>query len=63
MEDFEETERERPAFMGPMARGFYSREGYFIDVPADDKLAAASPHATIFTKIQKIIFFYIADVV
>lgn len=53
VEDFEETERERPAFMGPMARGFYSREGYFIDVPADDKLAAASPHVAKFTHEER----------
>jgi hypothetical protein len=43
VEDFEETERERPEFEGPKARGYYSREGHFIPIHEDDKLAAAAP--------------------
>lgn len=43
VEDFEQTERERREFKGPKVKGFYSAEGHFIPVSADDKLAAAAP--------------------
>lgn len=53
VEHFESTERERPEFRGPLARGFYSREGYFVDVLSDDKLASAAPLSRKFTHEER----------
>ena len=53
VEDYEETERTRREFKGPLARGFYSREGYFLDVAEEDKLALAAPLTRKFTPEQR----------
>lgn len=43
VEDFEETERARTAFVGPLAHGFYSPEGHFVDVPETEALESSLP--------------------
>ena len=53
VEDFEATERERREFEGEPARGFYTREGHFVDVPKEDRLLAAAPIAKRFTPEQR----------
>ena len=53
MDDYESAERERSAFKGPLCRGFYSEEGYFVDVDEDDRLAAAAPYSRRFTPAQR----------
>jgi len=53
VEDFEETEFERFEFEGPLARGFYNRDGHFVDVDEGEDHAASVPLARKFTTAER----------
>lgn len=44
--DFEETERHRPDFQGPEEHGFYSDEGYWVEVRRVHCAASTAPRDT-----------------
>ena len=53
VEMFEETERARYEFEGPLARGFYSDENYFVDISESERFASTVPLTKRFTTAER----------
>ena len=53
VEDFEETERARHEFEGPLARGFYTDEGHWVAIDDAEPHASSVPLAKKFTTTER----------
>ena len=54
VEDYEATQTLRHQFQGPLARGFYTHKGYFVDIGEDEANKEHVPLIPKFTPVQRL---------